>query len=507
MIFVKKWEKKKEMSTKKINTIFKNIIYEKLVWSTFIKFKAISYEENIKNVKMLELENTKTLINLELGSLSFDIEELSEEELLANEAKKLELENQITELENLLKETQALFEQTVKEIYNNDKLNLLVKYLSLFKEFNYKEEFITFTEQLNVLDSSFFYNRKKESNFYFNIFEQFYTSQKYSSACMYLLLFVIKNMQYKLFPLNKRVRKLKRRTKRLLKNLRFLRKLKKFNIFKKKKNYNYLTYYNFITILTKKVYLKNNILVKKIPLSKRVVSRNNLEFFYKLHKHTKKNLNYIYTGHSIFSNNLQERWRVYLRNFHQQPYFKLRKARLVHWSLFYNKTIRKQRYGVFINKFLKKYSQLSYNYSFFFNFFLKTFLSWTRFSNLESFFKLLMVEKGSRILKLPYFLSSMFNWNILKKKNYILRKKIGRWSYLSYKRSQLPWLQNKKNSPKAINHIQPNLFNLTANCTWDVMTNTIFLHKELFLFTFPTKDNFKVNWQIKLHMYRYKANI
>lgn len=495
------------MSTKNINTIFKNIVYEKLAWTTFIKFKAISYEENIKNVKILDLENSKTLINLELESLSFDIEDLSEEDLLANQVRKLELENQIIELENLLRETQTLFDQTVKEIYNNDKLKLLAKYLSLFKNFTYKEEFIIFTDQLNISDSSFFYNRNKESNFYFNILEQLYISQKYSDIYIYLLLSVIKNMHYKFFPLNKRVRKLKRRNKRLLKNLRFLRKLKKFNIFKKKKNYNYLTYYNFITILTKKVYLSGNILVKKIPLSKRVVGRNNLEFFYKIHKHTKKNLNYIHTGHSVFVNKLQERWRVYLRNFHQQPYFKLRKARLVHWGLFYNKTIRKQRYLGFINKFLKKYSQLSYNYSFFFNFFLKTFLSWTRFSNLESFFKLLIVEKGCRILKLPYFLSSMFNWNILKKKNYILRKKIGRWSYLSYKRSQLPWLQNKKNSPKAINHIQPNPFNLTANCTWDVMTNTIFLHKELFLFTFPTKDNFKVNWQIKLHMYRYHANI
>jgi hypothetical protein len=54
-------------------------------------------------------------------------------------------------------------------------------------------------------------------------------------------------------------------------------------------------------------------------------------------------------------------------------------------------------------------------------------------------------------------------------------------------------LQNKKNSPKAINHIQPNFFNLRGNCSWDIMTNAIFLHKELFLFTFPTKDNFKVN--------------
>ena len=411
------------MSSKKINTSFTNIIFEKLAWSTFIKYKAISYEENIKNVKVLDLERSKNLIKLELESLTIDKADLSEEEVLLIQVKKVELENQILEVDNLLDETKLLFNTTVRDIYNNYNFNILVKYLGIFKDFNCKEEFILFTNELNVIDLNFFYNVKREAIFFKSTFDQFYMFQNLNSNYTHMLLYLIKNIHFKIFPLDKRIRKLKRRTKRLLKNLRFLRKVKKLNILKKWKNYNYLNYCNFITILTKKIYFKNNILVKKIPLSKRVVVRNNLEFFYKLHKHTKKNLNDLTTGQWRFLDNSQSRLKVYLRNFHQQPYLKLRKSRVIHWELFYNKTIRKQRYRSFINKFLKKYSQLSYNYSFFFNFFLKTFLSWTRFSNLESFFKLLIVEKKGRILKLPYFLSNVFNWNILKKKNYILKKK------------------------------------------------------------------------------------
>jgi hypothetical protein len=357
----------------------------------------------------LELEHSKNLLNLELDSLNVSLEELSEEDLLLNNVKKLELENQILELDNLLKETNLLFLDTVKYIYSTYNFNILVKYLNLFKDSNYKEEFLLFKNQLDIINLNFFSKLNTEVILFESTFKQNYIYQNTNSIYIYLLLFLIKNMQFKIFPLNKKIKKLKRRTKRLLKNLRFLRKVKKINILKKGKNYNYLTYYNFITILTKKLYLKNNILVKKIPLSKRVVSKNNLEFFYKLHKHTKKNLNELFTNESGFTNNSQNKLRVYLRNFHQQPYLKLRKARVIHWELFYNKTIRKQKYRSFINKFLKKYSQLSYNYSFFFNFFLKTFLSWTRFSNLESFLKLLMVHKGGSILKLPHFLFNVFN--------------------------------------------------------------------------------------------------
>lgn len=265
-------------------------------------------------------------------------------------------------------------------------------------------------------------------------------------------------------------------------------------------------HFNFIKIFNKFKSIKNNLLLKKIPLSHRVILKNNVEFFYKLHKDTKRALLEFTTIGDFTPISIKDKFRIYLRNFHQKPFWKLRKARIAHWSLFFNKTLRKQRYKGFINRFVKNYQKLSYNYSFFFNFFFKTYISWTRFSKLESFFKSLIVDQQSNILKLPFFFRDMFQWTAVKKKNYIMRKKVGRWSFLNYKRSQLPWLQNKKNSPKNINNLQPNKLVLLSISNWDTATNTIYLSRQLEPFIFPTKDNFKVNWQVKLHMYRYKSN-
>ena len=86
---------------------------------------------------------------------------------------------------------------------------------------------------------------------------------------------------------------------------------------------------------------------------------------------------------------------------------------------------------------------------------MKTALSWTRLSNTESFFKYNFVEHIGSVIKLPLLSLNKFNWRFLIKKSFFIKKKIGKWSYLNYKRSQFPWLQRKKNSPKNINHTQP----------------------------------------------------
>jgi hypothetical protein len=156
--------------------------------------------------------------------------------------------------------------------------------------------------------------------------------------------------------------------------------------------------------------------MKKIPLTDKVCKRNDLEFFYKLNKKTSQNLNIISKSNILNSNYSNHKMRIFLRNFHQKPYWKLRKARIIHWNLFFNKTIRRQRYRVFINKFVKYHKNLSYNYTYFITLFTKFTFSWTRIAKWGSFFKSMVVCRDKFILRLPFFFSYFINWKLLKKK-------------------------------------------------------------------------------------------
>ena len=118
--------------------------------------------------------------------------------------------------------------------------------------------------------------------------------------------------------------------KKKLKKLNIIKKIKKISLFKKLKK----TFFN-ISSLTSPLFRNFssssvNLLTRRIPLSRRVVDTTNIDFFYKLNKQLKnsllaKNLDY-------FSNNFSSAsdFTIYLRNYHQKPYLKLRKARLVH---------------------------------------------------------------------------------------------------------------------------------------------------------------------------------
>jgi len=73
-----------------------------------------------------------------------------------------------------------------------------------------------------------------------------------------------------------------------------------------------------------------NILVKRMPISQRVIETANVEFFYKHSKDTKAQLLHctVMSNEEIFDSD--EDLLIYLRNYHQKPYLKLRKARVAH---------------------------------------------------------------------------------------------------------------------------------------------------------------------------------
>lgn len=290
--------------------------------------------------------------------------------------------------------------------------------------------------------------------------------------------------------------------RRKVRKLYVFRKLKKVILFRKlKKRYFTKGATNDIfRILQLNNRAKN--LIKRIPVSARVIEATAVEFFYKLNK---KFNNHLAEDFAFIEEEVTD-FLIYLRNYHQKPYFKFRKARIAHWKLFFNKTLRQQRYKGFLRRFVKKYEQVSYTLNFLVNFFTKVKLSWTRCGKLESFLKLYVVEYTNSIVRIPLIFTNFFKWDILKRRSYLLRKKMGRWSYLNFRRATCPWLQRKKNTPKISYHIQPNLQYFNSISYWDFMTGFLYLEEDLKVHSLPVVNQFKSNLLTKLHIYRYKAN-
>ncbi len=318
-------------------------------------------------------------------------------------------------------------------------------------------------------------------------------------------LFLYKSYSNKFSILIKKLKIKKKRykfKKRKLRKLYVLRKARRIIIFRKiKRRYYQNTAFND-TLLLNFSNTPKKILIKRIPVSERVLEAASVEFFYKLNKKTDEALI------DDFAINIDEEedLLIYLRNYHQKPYFKFRKARIAHWNLFFHKTLRKQRYKGFIERFVKKPEKLSYVLSFLTNLFTKLKFSWTRLDKLESFFKLYSVTYSKQVARIPMIFTQFFKWKSLKRRSFILRKKVGRWSYLNFRRSTCPWLQKKKNTPKIHKHIQPNLFYFNCMSYWDFMTGFIFTHETLRTHSLAPSNQFKANLLVKLHMYRYKAN-
>lgn len=114
--------------------------------------------------------------------------------------------------------------------------------------------------------------------------------------------------------------------RRKVRKLYVFRKLKKVILFRKlRKRY-------FIKGATNQIFrmlrlngrAKN--LIKRIPVSGRVIEATAVEFFYKLNK---KFNNHLIEDFAFIEEEVTD-FLIYLRNYHQKPYFKFRKARMVH---------------------------------------------------------------------------------------------------------------------------------------------------------------------------------
>ena len=466
--------------------------------------KSFSVEEIIKLEKLQEIDNLYLKIQKTQEETSKETqEETSKEELTINQLEHLDLDLLRVGVNNT-------FNQQIEKIKKLLGFQVYTLYSEYFKEFDIVSNYYNIlleSKSTDDLISNQFLLKWGYVSQKLNTFKNIFNIKYIMYMEDYLFFWNLRDIkpQYVMKLAKVKVRKWKLKKKKI-KKLYILKKIKKFMFFKKWKRSHYNEFFQCRTFFTKIIKPSKNILVKKIPISSRVISQYNLDFFYKLNKTIKLDLQYTSKSYTTNSSDNFENFTIYLRNFHQKPYLKFRKARILHWNFFFKKTLRKQRYKGFFLRFIKKYKHLSYDYTFFVNFFTRFCISWSRTNKLSSFYKNILIEKNNQVVKLPIFFSKIFKWKYLKKKNYILKKKIGRWSFLNFKRSKYPWLQKKKNSPKSIDHSQPNTQTLSYLSQWDPMTGFLHLDYKVKGFIFPVTDDFKTNYQIKLHMYRYKAN-
>ena len=306
-----------------------------------------------------------------------------------------------------------------------------------------------------------------------------------------------------------RIRKWKYKKKKINK-FKVLRKIRKLLIHKKKKKYT-LVFVNNIHGFLKKVTVNKTLpLVNRIPLTERVLNNSYLEFFYKNNKDG-SNINYNYSKFltlKSYEETGSQDLTIFLRNYNQKPYWKLRISRLIHWNFFYKqKSIREQRYKTFLPTFLRNQNTFTNINVYLLTFFTNMQVSWTRVQSISSFLKKIMIIQASNsIFFLPKAFSRVINWKFFKKKSFRLRKKISRWSYLNYKRWQFPWLQRKKTFPKCIRHLKPILNVLKSLTHYDAITGYLLFFHKLQKYQLSFSESFKVNALTKLHMYRYNSN-
>lgn len=298
--------------------------------------------------------------------------------------------------------------------------------------------------------------------------------------------------------------------KNIIKRCKLLKKIKKILIHRKLKKTSVFFSQN-ISFFSKKLTIEmKSSLTDRIPLTSRVIQNSYLDFFYKFSKEDtdiEYNLNTFSTLKS-FEKSTDESLTIFLRNYDDKPYWKLRLSRILHWKFFFKKkSIRKQRYSSFLPFFLKKQKEFTNLYIYLLTIFTNMQMSWTRIQTITLFIKKILIIKVSpSIFFLPTSFSNVINWKFLKTKTFKNKKKISRWSYLNFKRWQFPWLQKKKNFPKIIKHITPTLSCLKSLTHFDPITGYLLFFSKIYNYQLSIGDSFKINFLVKLHMYRYKSN-
>jgi hypothetical protein len=268
---------------------------------------------------LAELENKKKTLITNLNEvISAKLLTENDEELLKLTSQEIEIKDIIKSLQQQVKESETSLKKTIIKICNSFTHDLIVRYskylLSVSSAFKYDLKNYVYTKTGIISEIPV-----TELNTIFYVFDRLNQIKEFVSYSVFRL-----NTTYlsKRNFITSKKKKSRFRFRKLFKKIRSLRKIKKVFIFKKFKKIKSINFsFNFFNIFIQTNNIHNNNLFKRIPLSKRIVSRNNLQIFYKLHRKTNLKIKDLLLSRNFSSiKPLKKRFKIFLRNFHQKPY-------------------------------------------------------------------------------------------------------------------------------------------------------------------------------------------
>lgn len=181
-----------------------------------------------------------------------------------------------------------------------------------------------------------------------------------------------------------------------------------------------------------------------------------------------------------------------------------KQARIFHWSMYKQGTLKKKRYRKFLPPFIKvnkvKADIIIKHFSFKFQF---STLFWKNFTNMYLFFfnKSLVFKE---ILQIPI---NILFWIFLKnyrEEKYKIKKKIESWLQRVIRIKKTFWMETKKKTPKFFSRQSLSFKNVNNAIQYDFITNYFCVVKSSKVYE-KTNDYVFNNKMLKMHKFRFKS--
>jgi hypothetical protein len=269
-----------------------------------------------KEIQSLECEKSSLINKLtQISVVSLDYTTSSGTLSLTEEENFISKE--ITLLNNKIRDVHLSVDRITVNISNALTSDLLFKYSKLLSSLNLSVESFSNFCDTSLTNKNFLSDKINLVN-PVNIFDFLSDIKDNNSTTSYL---TNKSLNRRVWFSSKR-KKSFFFFRRIFKQIKSLKKIKKTFIFSKKNKVKSIPIsFNFISIFLKVTEFHNNNLFKRIPLTQRIVLRNNLEFFYRLHRKIALKIKDLTPIDNL--NNFKsygKKLKIFLRNFHQKPY-------------------------------------------------------------------------------------------------------------------------------------------------------------------------------------------
>lgn len=351
MILEKKWERKgRELSTKNYNFFYKNYLSSRRLFSGIIFLEVKTFEEHQKDLKLEALREAMRLALEELAT-SQKVNELAATENTENPTEQIsdipeqdknstaeqpnavstDDNGEVLTAEKIIADELAAekivileHEHTLKRLRWTETKILLKDYRQLFVDFNISQKLEETLEDYSsieeLVDVKFL--EKLKPRITLETLKTLEISLINLPKVFDILYFQkILNLKLNIFKKFKKIKRSKWKfKKRKLRKLYMLRKIKRAVVFKKFKKRAHSVYFNLSTYAIQHVSGSYNLLVRRMPVSERVIIATNLELFYKMNKRLKEEIVSLSKDYQSTSYELEPDLLIYLRNYHQKPY-------------------------------------------------------------------------------------------------------------------------------------------------------------------------------------------